>query len=125
MKRDVGMACQKRKQTRKNESDGKDTKPSPYIFSQKSKDVGIGLCIFTITLILPCLCTFWHGIPTSLFIFNGFSFLFLDFFLVMFDTQIHEAFQIFESNPSYCQQLHLHHSTAKMMSVSETTRTLR
>jgi len=29
----------------------------PYIFSKKSKDVGIGLCIFTITFILPCLCT--------------------------------------------------------------------
>ena len=38
----------------------------PYIFSQKSKDVGIGLCIFTITFILPCLYTFWHAIPTSL-----------------------------------------------------------
>jgi len=25
----------------------------PYIFSQKSKDVGVGLCIFTITFILP------------------------------------------------------------------------
>jgi len=25
----------------------------PYIFSQKSTDVGIGLCIFTITFILP------------------------------------------------------------------------
>ena len=26
--------------------------------------------------ILPCLCTFWQAIPTSLFIFNDFSFLF-------------------------------------------------
>ena len=31
----------------------------------------------------------------------------------------------FESNPSYCQQLHLHRSATKMMSVSETTCTLR
>ena len=30
-----------------------------------------------------------------------------------------------ESNPSYCQQLHLYCSTTKMTSVSETTRTLR
>ena len=37
----------------------------PYIFSQKNKDVGTGLCIFTITFTLPCLCTFWHTIPTS------------------------------------------------------------
>ena len=39
-----------------------------YIFSQEIKDVGMGLCIFIITFILPCLCT----IPTSL----SFSFYF-------------------------------------------------
>ena len=33
------------------------------------------LCILTITFIFPCLCTFWHAIPTSHFIFNDFSFL--------------------------------------------------
>ena len=38
----------------------------PYTF-HNSKDVGKGLCIFTITFILPCPCTFWHAIPTSLF----------------------------------------------------------
>ena len=27
------------------------------------------LCIFTITFILPCLSTFWHAVPTSLFWF--------------------------------------------------------
>jgi len=45
--------------TRKDKS--KYTKPHPslHLFT-KSKDVGIGLCIFTITFILPCLCTFWH-----------------------------------------------------------------
>ena len=48
----------------------------PYIFSQKVKDIGMGLCIFIITFILPCLCTFWHAIPTSHFIFNDFSFLY-------------------------------------------------
>ena len=31
--------------------------------------VGKGLCIFTITFILPSLCTFWHAIPTSLFMY--------------------------------------------------------
>ena len=36
----------------------------PYIFSQRSKDVGTGLCILTITFIFPCLCTFWYAIPT-------------------------------------------------------------
>ena len=48
----------------------------PYLFSQKSKDVGTGLCNFTITFILPCLCTFWNAIPTSPFNFNDFSFSF-------------------------------------------------
>ena len=30
----------------------------------------MGLCIFPFTFMssLPCLCTFWHAIPTSLFI---------------------------------------------------------
>ena len=43
-------------QTRKDDSDAKYTKPiHPYIFSQKNEDVETGLCIFTITFILPCL----------------------------------------------------------------------
>ena len=63
--------------TRKDKSDGKYTKRHyPYIFSQKSKDVGIGFCIFTITFILPCFCTFWHATPTSLFLFFLVSALF-------------------------------------------------
>ena len=33
MKRDVGMACQKSAQTRKDKSDGKYTKPNSYIFT--------------------------------------------------------------------------------------------
>ena len=39
-----------------------------YIFLQQGKDVRTGLCIFTFTFIyiLPCLCIFWHAIPTSL-----------------------------------------------------------
>ena len=53
----------------------------PYIFLQKNKDVEMGLCIFTITFILPCLHTFWHTIPTSFFIFND---LVSALFLVMF-----------------------------------------
>ena len=36
----------------------------------------MGLCVFTITFIVPCLCTFWHAIHTSLFISNDFSFLY-------------------------------------------------
>ena len=42
-----------------------------------------GLCIFTITFILPCLCTFWHAIPTSLFIFLSCFCTFLVMFSVM------------------------------------------
>ena len=74
-------------QTRKDKSDG-NTKPCPSLhLSQKSKDVGIGLCIFTITFILPCLCTFWHTIPTFLFIFNDVLFCFCTF-LVMFSIVV-------------------------------------
>ena len=51
----------------------------PYIFTQKSKDVGTGLCILTFTFIFPCVL-FGTPIPTSHFIFNDFSFLFLYFF---------------------------------------------
>ena len=63
MKRAVGMACQRGTQAGKDKNDGKMYVRSfihPYIFSQKSKDVGKGLCIITITFILPCLCTFLH-----------------------------------------------------------------
>ena len=81
MKGDVGMACQKvHKQGRIKVMVSIQSLIHPYIFSQRSKDVGTGLCILTITFILPCLCTFWHAIPTSPFIFNDFSFLFLYFF---------------------------------------------
>ena len=85
-------------QTRKDKIDGKYTKlhPSLHLFT-KSKDVGIGLCIFTITFILPCLCTFWHAIPTSLH-FNDFSFLFLHFFLVMFSFALRSK-HYFNHNP--------------------------
>ena len=40
------------------------------------------LCIFTITFIFLCLCTFWHAIPTSLSIFN-------DFFLLCICVTVH------------------------------------
>ena len=56
-KKDVGMACQKKKKIHKQ---GRikvmaniQSLLHPYTFSQKSKDVGAGLCIFTITFILP------------------------------------------------------------------------
>ena len=51
------------------------------LIHHKNKDPGKGLCVFAIMFILPCLCKFWHAIPTSLFIFNEFSFLFLYFFV--------------------------------------------
>jgi len=67
MKRDVGMSCQKVHEQDRIEVMVKiQSLIHSYIFSQNSKDVGIGLCIFTITSILSCLCTFWHAIPTSL-----------------------------------------------------------
>ena len=42
------------------------------------KDVGMdeALYIYLHFYILPCLCTFWHAIPTSFFIFNDFSVLY-------------------------------------------------
>ena len=78
------MACQKvHKQERIEVMINIQSLVHSYIFSQISKDVGTLLCIFTITFILPSLCTFWHAIPTSVFLFNDFSFLFLHF-LAMF-----------------------------------------
>ena len=69
------MACQKvQKQGRTKVMVNTQSLIYPYIISQKSKDVGTGLCIFTITFILPCLCTFWYAISTLLFILM-FSFL--------------------------------------------------
>ena len=50
MKRDVGMAYQKvRKQGMIKVMVNMQSIIHPYIFSQNSKDVGIGGCIFTIT----------------------------------------------------------------------------
>ena len=45
---------------------------SHWFSTVMQKDVGIGLCKFTFTIIssLPCLHTFWHAIPTSFYIFN-------------------------------------------------------
>ena len=64
-------------QTRKDKSDGKYTKPYPslhlFTIEQKCRK---GLCIFTITFILPCLCTFW---PSELVFVNDMVyFLLLD-----------------------------------------------
>ena len=60
------------------------TKPRPYIFTLCWKDVGMNeaLYIYLHFYILPgwCWCTFWHAIPTSLFVFNDFSVLFLYLF---------------------------------------------
>ena len=46
------------------------------------KDVGIGLCKFTIISSLACLHTFWHAIPTFLYIFT--VVVFLSFVSVLF-----------------------------------------
>ena len=77
MKRDVGMACQKVHEQERIEVMVNIQSFIPTSF-HKTADVGIGLCIFTITSILSCSCTFWPFL--HLFIFNDFSFLFLYFF---------------------------------------------
>ena len=65
-------------QTRKDKSDGKYTKPLPTSLLLCEKILGwMRLYIFIITFILPWPCTFWHAFPTSLFIFNDFSFLYI------------------------------------------------
>ena len=78
MKRDVGMACKKETNKKGYKNEGKYTKPVPTSFHNSVT----GLCIFsfTFTYILSCWCTFWHAIPTSLFIFNDFSVMFLYIF---------------------------------------------
>ena len=82
IKRDVGTACQK---VHKQRGDIKvmvniQSLIHSYIFSQYSEDVGMGFVYLPSLYILPCLCTFCHAIPTSLFMFNDFSFLFKYFF---------------------------------------------
>ena len=74
MKKDVGMACQEAHR-QGYKSEGRYTKPRPYIFTLLCKDVGMdeALYIDLHFYILPCLHTFWHAIPTSVFIFNDFS----------------------------------------------------
>ena len=76
MKGDVGMACQKvHKQGRiKVMVSIQSPVPTSLLLCEKMQG-WMRLCIFTITFILPCLCTFWHAIPTSPFSFNDFSFL--------------------------------------------------
>ena len=67
-------------QTRKDKSDGKYTKPHPslHLFTKEQRCRNWALYIYH--HFYPCLCIFWHAIPTSLFIFNDFSFLFPYFF---------------------------------------------
>ena len=49
-------------QTKKDKSDGKYTKPHPplHLFTKEQR-CRKQLCIFTITFILPYLCTFWRS----------------------------------------------------------------
>ena len=77
MKEDVGMVCQKvHKQGRiKVMVSIQSRVPTSLLLCEKMQG-WMRLCILTITIILPCLCTFWHAIPTSPFIFNDFSFLY-------------------------------------------------
>ena len=46
MKRDVGMACQKVHQQEGYKSEGKYTKPRPYIFTLLWKDVGMDEALY-------------------------------------------------------------------------------
>ena len=67
--------------TRKVKSDGKYTKPHPslHLFTKEQRCRNEALYIHQ--HFYPSLFVyFWHAIPTSLFIFNDFSFLFLHFF---------------------------------------------
>ena len=94
MKRDVGMACQKvhvpiRKDIKVKVC--KYTKPHPslYLFTigwiWRDRASYIYLHLYNV----PCWYTFWHAIPTSLFIFNDFSALFLYIFLaIMFSVML-------------------------------------
>ena len=76
MKGDVGMACQKVHKQGKIKVMVSIQSPIPTSLLLCEKMLGwMKLCILTITFIFPCLCTFWHAIPTSHFIFNDFSFL--------------------------------------------------
>ena len=60
MKGDVGMACQKvHKQGRIKVMVSIQSLIHPYIFSQRSKDVGMGLCILTITQVYPSLFVYF------------------------------------------------------------------
>ena len=73
-------------------SEGKYTKPCSYIFTLLCKDVGIdeALYIDLHFCILPCLCTFWHAIPTSLCIFNDFSVWLIDYkcFILLYSCNL-------------------------------------
>ena len=60
MKGDVGMVCQKvHKQGRIKVMVNIQSLIHPYIFSQRGKGVGMGLCILTITFILSYF--YWDG----------------------------------------------------------------
>ena len=97
MKRYVGMACQKvHKQGRIKRVM---QKPCPYIFTLSWKDLGTDKALYIYHhFILACLCTFWHAISTSLFIFNDFSFLFL-YFLVVFSAMLWSKQYFYQMQP--------------------------
>ena len=72
MKRDVAMACQKVHEQGRI----KVMVNIQSLFCSFGKDVGMDEALYSYHhFILPCLCTFWHAIPTSLFFCNDFSFL--------------------------------------------------
>ena len=61
-------------QTRKDKSDGKYTKPCPYIFSQRSKDAGMDEALYT----------YHHFYPSLFYVLFGTPFLHLLSFLMIF-----------------------------------------
>ena len=88
-KRDVGMVCQKYTNKGGYKSDGKHTKPCPYIFLHYSEDVGTGLCIFTFTFISSLVCVLFAIPSLHLFIIKHLHVkclwvLFWHFFIYMY-----------------------------------------
>ena len=76
MKRDVGMVCQKSTQTRKDKSDGKYSKPLPYMFALLWKDVWMDEALYIYhhfhPSFTPYLVPFWQLCkPQSLYVHVG------------------------------------------------------
>ena len=74
MLKDVRMACHKVcEQGRDDIIIYKAISVHLFTLQLQANDAGMRLCIFTFTIIssLPCLHTFWHGIPVPFYILMG------------------------------------------------------